>query len=97
MSNPYKNYGESTIDKLMGALNELTAARSALNMEPMPMTPDPNLNYPSNAFLSQTDFWVNHSMIHLDEVYLLVMEAVKKVNEDNDKKVMESLKRMIGE
>lgn len=82
MSEPFKDYGETIQDKLQGAVNELISARSALNMEPMPMEPPEEIKeagYPSDSFLSNTDFWVNHSMKHIAEAITLIIQAIKKV------------------
>lgn len=79
MSEPFKDYGDTIKDKLQGACNELISARSALNMEPMPMEPPEELEYPSDSFLSNTDFWVNHSMKHIAEAISLIIQVINKV------------------
>ena len=78
MSEPFKEYGTDEKSRLLGAINELISAQSYLNMEPHPINPPPKQDYPFNAFLSNTDFWVNHSMVHIHEAINLIKEVLNK-------------------
>lgn len=82
MSEPFKNYGKSIVDKLNGAINELISASSALNMPANPMKPAEGLEYPFNTYLSQTDYWVNHSILHIREAINLITESLKKKDQE---------------
>ena len=66
MGKPFKNYGGNVKDQLHGAYNELISAQSSLNMEPMPLVK------PTGSYLSQTDYWVAHSMEHIQEAMALI-------------------------
>ena len=81
MSEPIRNEeSEKTVTgKLLAAVGELINAISSLNMEPCPIDPSKELNYPSNAFLSNTDHWVKHSMVHIREAMDLIMKAKEKL------------------
>ena len=95
MSQPFKNYGDKTRDKLHGAINELISANSALNMSAEPMKPAEGLEYPSNTFLSQTDHWVNHSMVHIREAINLIVESLKIIDKDETKIKMKELEEIL--
>ena len=80
MSEPMKDCGDRVVSILCSAISELILSNSALNMEPLPMKPSEDLNYPSNAFLSNTDYWVNHSMVHVRQAIDFINKAIEKVN-----------------
>lgn len=95
MSEPFKGYGDKTSEKLHGAINELISASSALNMPANPMKPPEGLGYPSNEFLSNTDYWVNHSMIHIREAINLISVALEKVAKEETKEFTERLNEIL--
>lgn len=80
MSEPLKDCPENVRGILFAAISELISSNSALNMEPEPMEPNKNLEYPSNVFLSNTDFWVNHSVEHINRAMEFINNAIEKIN-----------------
>ena len=68
MSDPFKNYE----NPIHGAAAEIISGMSALNMEarPIPKKELKKLEYP--RFLSQTDEWVKHAMVHFQEAFRLL-------------------------
>jgi len=60
---------DNNIDK---AIQEILHAQSALNMEPKPLPKS------EGTYLSETDYWVKHSYIHLDNVLKILINIQNK-------------------
>jgi hypothetical protein len=57
-----------------GAINEITSAMSALNMEPEPL----KNTYGNGLWLSETDAWVSHAYEHLKVAQLYCSQGRKE-------------------